>query len=657
MKRLMLLCLILTQLSLFGQKADDRVLFTISGKPIKVSEFMYIYSKNNGAKADFTKASVEENLRLYKNFKLKVQYARDLKLDTIPSTKTELAGYRKQLADSYLIDREVTDKLVKEAFDRSKTDSHLAHILKSLNDGATPEDTLKQYLAIMDIRKRLMSGEDFARVAREASDDKSAADNGGDLGYFTAIFPNGYYNIENAVYSSKPGQITLPIRTNLGYHLFKLIDSRPARGEMEVAHILLRKPKELQKGGTDPKAILDSLYMVLQKGGNFEDLAGKFSEDKGSADKAGYIGFFGINRFDKSFEDAAFALTKDGEISKPVETTAGWHLIKRISARPITDYESSKKRLEARIKKDGRYEQSRKALVEKIKKQCGLVENKEAMATLVKGLDETYFNNEFKMPDVKTDAVLYTLDNGTKLTTGQFLDFLKANTRKRMSMKQTNDIASAVDRMYEDNLNTAILKYEEGKLEQKYPEFKSLMREYEEGTLLFAASERMVWKKASEDSLGLKKFFNENLSKKFKWDKRVQAKVYTQRQASDEEMKKAYEMIKANPKADIDKEFNKERKLIVLEARVFEIGKNVDADKMLWKEGELSDYLRDEKGRVAYFLIIEKVLEPGFKTLEEARGYAVADYGDYLEKQWVDSLNAKYQVKVDQKVFDSLLKK
>lgn len=640
----------------FAQK-DQRTLLTIKGQPVSVDEFLYIYTKNNGAKADFSRSSLEENLNLYKNFKLKVQFAKDMKLDTVPATKTELAGYRKQLADSYLMDKEVTDKLIREAYDRSKKDLHLSHILKSLPQNPTPEDTMRAFKEISEIRVQLMNGTDFSKLAKEKSDDKTAKDNGGDLGFFTALFPNGFYNVETAAYNLKAGEISKPIRTGLGYHLFKVDEIRDARGEIEVSHILIRTPKDVQKKTIDSKMKIDSIYQLLLKGENFEDMAEKFSQDQGSAIKGGYIGFFGINRYEKPFEDAAFSLKKDGDFSAPVETSAGWHIIKRISARPVGDFDNARKRIEPRIKKDTRFDEAREALLVKIKKQCGLKEDANAMNAFIQSLNDTYFINDWVPPAQNTDKVLYSLDNGSKLTIGEFEAYLKSNTRRRMSMKQTHTYESAARAMYNDLLNTALLKYEEGKLETKYPDFKSLMREYEEGTLLFAASEKMVWKKASDDTTGLRIFFDKKLAGRFKWDKRVKTTIVTLRQGGEEEAKKIAAYLQNHTGSEVETQFNTEKKIVQVEERFFETGKNDAVDKMLWAKGEVSSVLKDDKTKAFYIVKILDVLPPADKTLEESRGYAVAEYGDYLEKEWVAQLQKNIPIKVDTKVFESLIKK
>lgn len=639
----------------FGQK-DMRTLMFIKGQAVPVDEFLYIYTKNNGAKADFTKASLDENLNLYKNFKLKVQYAKDLKLDTLQSIKTELAGYRKQLADSYLMDKEVTEKLIHEAYERSKKDLKLSHILISV-PSSTPNDTTLAYKRITELKDKLNKGTDFSTLAKEYSDDKTTKENGGELGYFTSLFPNGFYNVETAVYKLKTGQVTDPIRSSLGYHLFKVDDIRDARGEIEVSHILIRTKKDDKTSETIAKAKIDSIYQLLTRGENFEDMAEQYSQDKGSSLKGGYIGFFGINRYEKTFEDAAFGLKKDGAYSMPIETSAGWHIIKRISARPIGDYENARKRIEPKVKTDSRFDEAREVLLEKIKKECGLKEDPKLMQAYISSLDASYFNNDWVPPGQNGDKLLFSMDNGTKLSLGEFELELKSNTRKRMSMKQTHTVETAVKDMYNDALNTALLKYEEGKLEVKYPDFKSLMREYEEGTLLFAASEKMVWKKASEDSTGLKKFFDTNLKGRYKWDRRAVTSIVTLRQGTEEDAQKIADYFKTHTAAEVETQFNTDKKVVMIEDKSFEQDRNPDVDKLLWKKGEISGVLKDPKTKAFYIVKINDVLAPADKTLEESRGYAVAEYGDYLEKQWIGQLQKDIPVKIDTKVYESLIKK
>jgi peptidyl-prolyl cis-trans isomerase SurA len=297
---------------LFAQ-SDDPVLFTVNNDPVHVSEFEYIYTKTNGEKADFSRKSLREYLNLYVKFKLKVEKAKEMQLDTIQSLQRELEGYRRQLADSYLIDKEVTENLIREAYERTKQDVDISHIVIKAEAGA---DSIMAYKTAMKVLSDLKGGASFEKLAEQYSSDKSVTKNKGRIGYVTALFPNGFEKLEAAAYNQPLDEYSQPIRTVAGYHILKVHDRRPARGEVEVAHILIRHPKS-QPDKTaitkDPKGLIDSLYIQLQNGANFEELAKAYSQDKRTAEKGGYVGFFGINRYEKPFENGAFGLEKDGD--------------------------------------------------------------------------------------------------------------------------------------------------------------------------------------------------------------------------------------------------------------------------------------------------------------------------------------------------------
>ncbi|MCC7245318.1 MAG: peptidylprolyl isomerase [Saprospiraceae bacterium] len=346
----------------------DPVLFTVGGKPTTVSEFKYIYSKTNQDKADFSEASLRDYLDLYVKFKLKVAKAREMQLDTIPSLQGELEGYRRQLAKSYLEDREVTEKLSREAYDRMVQDVDISHIFVACDKNAKPADTLKAYARINRILKLVQSGKDFGQVALDSTEDKVSKDNRGRLGYLNAMLPDGFYTLERAIYSAKAGSIVGPVRSNTGYHIAYVHSFRPARGEMEVGQILFRKG-DTEDSKMKARLRADSAYAELKAGAKWEDACQRWSDDKATVSKAGYIGFFGINRYQKTFEEAAFGLEKDGDYSLPVETTIGWHIIRRVSKRQVGAYDTMKKIIADRIKRDSRSELAKQSMIARIRKE------------------------------------------------------------------------------------------------------------------------------------------------------------------------------------------------------------------------------------------------------------------------------------------------
>ncbi len=654
---LLIISLALSQF-LFAQK-DDPVLFTVDNTPVPLSEFRYIYSKTNGQNADFSKASLQEYLDLYTNFKLKVHKAKDMKLDTIQSLQQELAGYRRQLADSYLIDREVTEKLVQEAYDRTQQDVDVSHILIKLPASGSPTDTLTAWNKAMDLKKRLDNKEDFGNVARDNSDDTSVKNNMGHIGFVAAPFPNGFYALETAAYNAPLGKVVGPIRTSAGYHLVKIHSRRPARGEVEVAHILIRNDKmpDMIKARKE----IDTIYMQLKQGADFEQIAREKSHDNLTANKGGYIGFFGINRYDKTFEDVAFSLEKDGDFSTPVQTSIGWHVIKRISRKVNEPFAQVKSRLQNQIKQDARFELAKEAMVERIKKEGNFTENRTTLdkfiATLEQDTAKTFLTYKWKASENPSSETLFSFGNGSKTTLGDFEKYLELASRKRQQLSRSG-ISDAVKELYGDFVDENAMKYEEKQLDAKYPEFKSLMREYEEGVLLFEVTKMEVWDKASLDSVGLEAFYNNNKAK-YQWDQRAVLSQYTVVERAKNMVEDIRQFAKSNPPSKVLEKYNPAdgEKNVTVQEKTFEKGRNEVLDKMTWKTGELSPNDTDKRSKAITFSKIEEVLQPGQKSLQEARGYVVADYQDFLEKKWLEELKTEYKVKVNEKVFNSMVKK
>ena len=652
--RLILTCVaLLFFLSNTIAQKDDPVLFTVENDPVHVSEFEYIYSKTNGDKATFSKKSLDEYLDLYVKFKLKVQKAKEMKLDTIPALQKELAGYRRQLANSYLIDKQVTEKLVRQAFDRTQQDVNISHIMINMKPGASPQDTLDAYRKLADIKKRIEGGEKFDALAKQFSEDKSVKDNGGNIGFLTALFPKGFYDLETIAYNLPIGELSEPVRSSVGYHIIKVNERRPARGEMEAAHILIRKKKD--RPDAKSKALVDSLYAEINKGSNFEELAKTFSEDKMSAKKGGYIGKFGISKYEIDFENECFAIKNDGDITKPFETSVGWHIAKRVAKKDNTDYEKAKRGLQTKIQKDARYEMAKVAMIERIKRENKFNENGGKLINFASTLDAEFMTHKWRAADVTSNDVLFNLGKN-KYTVKDFAAFAQKASRERMRMGKNAKVNDVVQKLYGGFVSESCMKFEEEQLEKKYPEFKSLMREYEEGILLFEATKMEVWDKASQDTTGLAKF-HKTRSAKYRYAERAVVNQYSLKATAADQLSKLKKFVlKKGSKETLEKFNTGEGKIVSVQEKTFEKGKNEVLDKMKWKVGELSPVEIDKRNKSSNFFKIETLLPAQEKTLKQARGYVVADYQDFLERQWIEKLREKYKVTIDDEVLKSLVK-
>ncbi len=640
-------------LGVSAQEQDDPVLFTVEDNPVRVSEFEYIYAKTNGKKADFSRESLEEYLDLYVKFKLKVQRARDMQLDTIPQLQRELESYRRQLADSYLINREVTEKLVREAYERSLQDVNISHILVGMPQKALPEDTLAAYRKALEIKERLEKGASFANLAVENSDDRSAPKNKGNIGYINVPFPKGFYPLETAAYTLPLNTLSDPVRTSAGYHILKVLDRRPARGEIECAHILIRKQN---RTSGEAKAMTEDIHQQLQNGADFEKLARQYSEDKSTAEKGGYIGYIGINRYENAFEDAAFGLKKDDAYTQPVETSLGWHIIKRIRRKDIPPYALAKAQLENKIKQDPRFEAARRTMIENIKTANNLEENRNVLDNFVGTLNDTFLTFQWKAPVIEKKQTLFEL-GGETTQLSDFIDYLAKATSRRVRLSRRFPPQEGAYALYEEFLDNRCLQYEESQLETKYPEFKSLMREYEEGILLFEATKMVVWDRAGEDSTGLAEFYK-TIEGRYRWDERAVTQLYTLDENAADQVEAVRAYAADHTPAEVLAKFNSEADADILrvEEQLIERSKSANFNSIRFIEDFVSEAFKNPRGSGLQFRKVDRILQPQNKTLKEARGYIIADYQDYLEEKWVEELRAAYEVEINRDVFEELIK-
>lgn len=503
---------------------NQPVIETIGSKPVYTSEFQYVYNKNN-ANSDnaYSKESIQEYLNLYTNFKLKVMEAEARGMDTTEAFRRELDGYKQQLAQPYLTEKSVTDKLVREAYDRMQKEVNASHILLSVSPDAEPKDTLEAYNKIISLRKRALAGEDFEKLARENSEDPSAKENGGRLGYFTAL--QMVYPFEDAAYKTPKGEISQPVRTRFGYHLLKVNDVRNAQGEIKVAHIMVRATPGMPKADSaEAKRKVDEIYSRVQKKESWDKLTSQFSEDAGSASNGGELPWFGTGRMIPSFEEAAFNLNNPGDISQPVQTPYGWHIIKLLEKRALPTYEETESSLRGRVAKDSRSELNKAAFLKRIRTENKFTEIKGSKDVAFSKADTSLTAGRFKYkPASAKDKVLETpmfLIQDKKYTIKDFYDFVGANQQARKGGSPAHYMQS----LYDQFVEASLMNYEKTNLENKHLDYKMLVKEYRDGILLFQLMDEKVWSKAIEDTTGLKAYFEAN-KEKYKWDTRAQATV------------------------------------------------------------------------------------------------------------------------------------
>lgn len=482
-KKILIVFLFLS--SLIYSQNDKDILFKVEKTAISVLEFKNVYEKNLSLLIDDKQKDVKSYLDLYIKFKLKLAEARQLKLDQTRAYKREIETYKNQLIAPYLQDSTFLEKLITDAYYRTKYKVNASHILVKIPKGVLPKDTLQFYNRIVKAREEVLSGKPFSEVALKYSEDQSVKRNFGNLGYFTAF--KMVYQFENAVYNTKVGQTSKPFRTRFGYHFVKVNDLQLSEGKMEVAHILItdKSIKGKQK--------IDSVYSALIKGADFNRLVLRYSNDKSTVSNAGRLPKFGVGRMLKVFEDKSFELKIENELTKPFLTSFGWHIVKLIKKHPVQSFENMKVELANKVKRSGGARMSDLVVLNKLKKKYRIQINEIAKNT---------FNNK----DIRAkkrdslSAVLITI-NEKKIRQNIFYDYIRNRRHK------------PVDILFKDFLDQEILTYFKENLSNTEPRFARTLQEYKEGLVVFELMQQKIWDKSTNDKEGLKSYFDTHKTK------------------------------------------------------------------------------------------------------------------------------------------------
>jgi peptidyl-prolyl cis-trans isomerase SurA len=612
--------------------AKPIAIFSVNKKDVTAEEFIYLYKKNHqDVQLDYTTEKIEEYLTLYTNFKLKVEEARRRGMDTTEAFRKEFNQYKDELRKPYLPGNNLTDSLVKMTYERMKQEVRASHILVRVAPDAEPADTLQAYNRILELKSRVDKGEDFGKVALQFSEDESAKSNNGDLGYFTAM--QMVYPFESAAFTTPIGSISKPVRTRFGYHILKVVDRRPAQGEVEVSHIMIRTGED--KSADQARNMIFDVFNELQAGGKWEELCRQYSEDPSSKENGGRMRPFGVGVMGNvpDFERVAFELTKPGQISDPVQTQFGWHIIRLERKIPLASFEEMAPNLKNRVIRDERSQVSKLALQTKLRKDLGFTEVEQQKKTVLALADTTLKTGKWNPPLYKSNNPLFRILE-KNVGVNDFLRYARENQRPN-----SQEPKRYLEQLYNSFVDDEIMKIQEERIMQKHPEYKFLLNEYYEGILLFEIMEKEVWNKASEDSVGQYQYYQSNAAK-YQGADRVKATFYT---ASTRDLIEKLQVLLTEGDSKKIQEFIAKNKI------KSEGGYYLKDDKAVLKQIKWEKGMHTAENNGLYYLAwIKEVLPAGQMSFEEARPTLISDFQNHLEEIWVKELRKKFSVKVNE---------
>jgi peptidyl-prolyl cis-trans isomerase SurA len=622
-----------------------QTLVTYGKQTISREEFLTAFRKNN-MHTKATEKAYRDYLNLYIRYKLKVQAAKDLKLDTLPGQITELKNFKSQIVDQYINDEISLNQMAKEAFVRSQHDLLISYIFVAAPKNASPADTAKAWKKIQDAYKALNNKKDFGETALQFSEDPNVKENRGDLGYITVFdLP---YAMETVAYNTAAGQFSPVFRTNGGYIILKTTARRPAEGLIKIAQILIIFPydaKDAEKLSTRKRA--DSIYQALKNGGDFGTMAKKFSGDNLSYQLGGVLPEFGVGKYEAGFESTAFNLKKDGDISQPYQSVFGYHIIKRLSRNPIPAKADQKslERMKEKIKADPRIAISRKRMTQTILKQTQFKEFIPPGNTLWDFTDSALLNKPPASNAGITDQSLLFQFPEKKYIVGDWITY-RRNLRSSPNVTNGKTNSDILD-LYRQ---TVAFDYYREHLEKYNAAFAVQVNEFSDGNLLFEVMQRQIWNRAISDSSGLRKYFDSNI-KKYWWKPGAEGIIFNAPNIS----------VARKLEDELGKDIRNWRVTVDIYAgQIHADSGRFELSQIPGKQpvgtGKFTQMTTNSDRTIQFAYIIHEYNTPSPRTYEEARGLVINDYQSDLENQWIDELKKKYPVTINETVFKSLPK-
>ena len=633
MKVKLLISSLLLGTAILAIAKGDPVLMTINGKDIKLSEFEYLYHKNNQQQIE--KETLEQYVDRFVLYKQKVADAEAAGIDTTSLFIKEFEGYQKDLAAPYITeDTTYRWQFIQEAYDRYKQQIDIDHFMLPVGSAA---ETMANMNRMDSIRNCVLNGEKWEDLVDKYSSDPSKTRNHGHYGFISSLmFP---YDFENVAYGTPVGEVSKPFATKYGVHMIR-VNGKRDREDVHAKHIL----KLFPHGATDEqkaacKAQMDSIYALLQAGADFEELAKKESQD-GSANRGGDLGWFGRGRMVPPFEKVAFELA-DGAISEPFATQYGYHIIKKV-AHGIQPLSQLRPAIENSFKHDDRDKLIQERRLSDWKAKYNYSVNPEAIDYITNALNAAgKFDSAFVAQTIKGCKLpLMTYGNNESLPVMSLLPQIN-NKAVFTNMSAAKDyLMSRIDNM----ADAALQDYNANELVKSNPEYRNLLNEYRDGMLLFEISNRRVWKAAGKDTAGLEKYFAENRGK-YNWDEpHFKGIILSAKNDTILNMVKA-DMATMASDTLTDALHEKYGSDIRMERMVVKQGENALADYLAFHVGE-----KPERKGYSECMILEGGVISQPQEMSDVRGAVTSDYQDVLEQLWKKELAKKYPAKINKKV-------
>ncbi|MBL0174067.1 MAG: peptidylprolyl isomerase [Ignavibacteria bacterium] len=628
--------------------SGDSAVAKIGDYSLSLKDYERQYLKNNGgiAAADTsTLTGRRDFLQLLVKYRLKVLEAREKGYDKDPEIVKELAEYRNSLAVPYVTERAIVDPNIKILYDRRLEEMRAAHILIRVQPDSTGNtDTTAAYAEALRVLALARQGERFDSLAVRYSQDPGTAKTGGDLLYFSAGMTVPAF--DDAVYSMKPGEVyARPVRTLFGYHVIKLLDRKPTRGEIEVSHILVRFPQENQTDTLAAFTKISSVLDTLRKGGDFKELARRNSDDPSSGERGGDLGWVGRRRFVPEFEMVAFDLSVGGT-SGIVRTPFGYHLIKVTGERTAKPFDESRQELKDIYKRYG-YEDDNKAFIAAVERKYNVTVNEATVQQVAAGVDTastTSVPGWYNALSPEVRKAPFAQLHGAAVSVDDAIKIIERNRDYQSRPLNRNSLRELAGQLGQREA----LQRETADLEARYPEFSDLMQEYREGVLLFRAEQEAVWNRVAVKDSALRIYWADHKDE-YRWPDRASFReIFVSSDSLGavlrDSLNRGVDFGELAARHTQRAGYKEKKGDWGLQPATNELAKKALSMAPNWIEGPF-------KYQYGFSIIkAESKEEAREKTFEEAQSEVSSRFQEFeskrLEREWIEGLSRKYGVTI-----------
>lgn len=635
---------------------DNEVVAVVGGKKITYGEFKQQYQQNTVPNSDSVNTvSAKKNfLNLLVDYNLKLMEARRERLLEQPAVKSEMKNYETQLAVSYVLEHQITEPMVRKIYRRRHFEVRAKQVYIQIRpDSAFPRgDTLKAYREAVSVIKDLKAGAPIDSLIKLYR--------GGDTYYITAgtflQYPGGE-QFENMLYSLKPGQVgNVPIRTAYGYLVVKLEERRPRYEAVRASHILIKidgdTPADTLKAYDKAVAILDS----ARSGVSFAKLARDNSADSASAKRGGDLGYFTRGMMVRPFDEAVFNMKKVGDITGPVRTRFGYHIIKLTGIKQVPPFADVRQEIRTKYLNGG-YKFDYVNFVDSLEKSYGLKVIEKTVDMLyhridsTKSFESTDFDSLLTPEELHEPILTFAGDSAS-------VDTVLGITREGGKFKYQEMTLGNIRDLVNEAGKDLVLNHYALPQARTYPQFDSLIKKYEDGILIYQIEQEHVWDKVATTDSVLKPYYLAHANR-YMWPRRVDLSRMDFGTIGLADS--VYGLLQKGENFDTlatKLSFSKDLREKHGHWGLFPDSSNVLAiSGFKMKKGEFS---KPEHYDGTFSIIkVNDFVPPEPKSFEAARGQVSADYQEYesnkLRTEWMDSLRKEFGVAIHEKTFDELL--